>query len=207
MLLPTDASFPLAGPDLQLVLYAIGAAVVLIILFNLPKIGPALRGLFSFAVLAGAIWLFLQQAPYSPGLGAITSRLGLDDQRVVGDEVRIRMSPDGHFWARATVDGIERRMLVDSGATITVLSGRTAAATETATSLMPIILQTANGAVAAQTAKVGLLTLGGIEARNLRVVIAPMPNGVDVIGMNFLSQLQSWRVEGRTLVMVPQPAG
>ncbi len=197
----------MAGFDQQLIVYALGAAALLIILFNIPKIGPALRGLFSFGMLAGVIWLFLQQAPYSPGLGAITARLGLDDQQVAGDEVRIRMSPDGHFWARATVDGVERRMLVDSGATITVLSGRTAAATATdkATGLMPIILQTANGAVAAQTGKVGLLTLGGIEARNLRVVIAPTPGGFDVIGMNFLSRLQSWRVEGRTLILVPRP--
>ncbi|PZN92593.1 MAG: TIGR02281 family clan AA aspartic protease [Alphaproteobacteria bacterium] len=197
----------MAGFDQPLIVYALGAAALLIILFNIPKIGPVLRGLFSFGMLAGVIWLFLQQAPYSPELGAITARLGLDDQQVVGDEVRIRMSPDGHFWARATVDGVERRMLVDSGATITVLSGRTAAATATdkATGLMPIILQTANGAIAAQTGKVGLLTLGGIEARNLRVVIAPTPGGFDVIGMNFLSQLQSWRVEGRTLILVPRP--
>jgi aspartyl protease family protein len=26
---------------------------------------------------------------------------------------------------------------------------------------------------------------------------------MDVLGMNFLSQLQSWRVEGRTLVLAP----
>ena len=28
-----------------------------------------------------------------------------------------------------------------------------------------------------------------------------------VIGMNFLSQLGSWRVEDRTLFLVPQPGG
>jgi aspartyl protease family protein len=29
---------------------------------------------------------------------------------------------------------------------------------------------------------------------------------MDVIGMNFLSKLESWRVEGRTLVLVPKAA-
>ncbi len=39
--------------------------------------------------------------------------LNLQDQSVVGDTVRIRMAPDGHFWARVTVNGVNRRMLVD----------------------------------------------------------------------------------------------
>jgi aspartyl protease family protein len=68
--------------------------------------------------------------------------------------------------------------------------------------LTPVILQTANGAAAAQTGSVDELRVGNIVARNLKIVSAPGLD-LDVIGMNFLSQLQSWRVEGRTLVLVP----
>ena len=42
----------------------------------------------------------------------------------MGEEVRLRMAPDGHFWADVRLDGVERRMLIDSGATITALSQR-----------------------------------------------------------------------------------
>ena len=56
------------------------------------------------------------------------------DQSVVGSEVRIPMADDGHFWARATVNGVERTMLVDSGATVTALSTGTADAVATALS-------------------------------------------------------------------------
>jgi aspartyl protease family protein len=48
------------------------------------------------------------------------------------------------------------------------------------------------------------LTVGLIEARALKVVIAPGLGNTDVLGMNFLSALKSWRVEDRTLILVPE---
>jgi len=193
-------------PEWQmLALYAGGAALFLMLLFNLPYIGRFVRFLFSFAMLAVALYLLAAQAPFDPTLGRIWSRLGLDEQRVVGTDVRIPMAPDGHFWARVTINGIERRLLVDSGATITALSAETAVQTgvDAREGLMPIMLRTANGTVQAQTGTIESLRLGDIEARALKVVISPALGKVDVLGMNFLSQLASWRVEGRTLVLVP----
>ena len=115
------------------------------------------------------------------------------------------MPGDGHFWVRASVNGVERRMLIDSGATITALSATTAreAKVDTATGIAPIVLQTANGAAPAQAGRVDELRIGNIVARNLRVVSSPGLGNMDVLGMNFLSRLQSWRVEGRTLILVP----
>jgi aspartyl protease family protein len=138
-------------------------------------------------------------------LARLTSRLGLDRQQVVGREVRIRMSPDGHFWAKASINGVQSRMLIDSGATVTAISQRTAAAAsiKSAASLTPVLMQTANGMTAAQTAKVDELRIGNITARGLNVVTSPALGRLDVLGMNFLSKLASWRVENRTLVLVP----
>jgi aspartyl protease family protein len=115
------------------------------------------------------------------------------------------MSSDGHFWAVASINGIKTRMLIDSGATVTAISGETArqAKVDTGTGLTPIVLQTANGAAPAQTGKVDELRVGNIVARNLRIVTSPGLGNLDVLGMNFLSKLQSWRVEGRTLILVP----
>src|ERR1043166_4340130 len=106
----------------QLALYAVGAALGLVILFRLPYVGRILRGLFSFAILGFGLFVLFQQAPFDPNLGKLGQRLGLDGQRVAGREVRIRMSPDGHFWARASINGVEQRLLIDSGATVTALS-------------------------------------------------------------------------------------
>lgn len=186
-------------------LYAVGAAIVLTLVFRIPFIGRLLRALFSLAILAACLFMLFQQAPFDPRIAKLTERLGLDSQSVAGTEVRIRMSPDGHFWARATIDGVERRMLVDSGATITALSSRTAqrASIDLGESLIPVMMRTANGTVRAETGRIRVLRLGDIEARDLPVVVTPALGEVDILGMNFLTQLESWRVEGRTLIMVP----
>ncbi|MDM7956034.1 TIGR02281 family clan AA aspartic protease [Blastomonas sp.] len=190
----------------QLALYAAGGALVLFILFNIPFVGRIFRSLFSIALLALCLFVLFQQAPFDPNLSRITERLGLDTQSVEGDEVRLRMSSDGHFWAQVSLNGVERRMLIDSGATVTALSQATADAASVSYSagLLPVVLRTANGNVQAQTGTVEQLGLGNIEARNLKVVVSPALGNVDVLGMNFLSQLQSWRVEGRELILVPQ---
>lgn len=192
----------------QLALYALGAALLLLVLFNIPFIGRIFRALFSLALLAFVLFILFQQAPYEPTLARMSERLGLSSQQVAGDEVRITMSPDGHFWASVDLNGIKQRMLIDSGATITALSQSTAdrASIEHKAGITPIILRTANGAVRAEGGSVERLRIGGIEARNLNVVVSPALGDVNVIGMNFLSQLQTWRVEGRTLILVPKEA-
>ncbi|WCP15857.1 hypothetical protein sphantq_04345 [Sphingobium sp. AntQ-1] len=190
----------------QLAIYAVGTAVLLILLFNIPFIGRMLRALFSMGLLAFCLFILFQQAPYDPTLAGVKSRLGLDDQIVSGKDVRIAMSRDGHFWARVNINGVERHMLVDSGATITALSQATAdsASVERKANMMPVVMQTANGAVRVETGSIDRLQIGSIQARNLKVVISPAFGPVDILGMNFLSQLASWRAEGRTLILVPQ---
>ena len=193
-------------PEWQhLVLYAVGAALLIMVLQRIPFVGRIIRFAFSLGLLAFLIFILMQQAPYQPELARLTDRLGLDDQQVAGKELHVKMAPDGHFWVLASINGVERRMLVDSGATVTAISERTArdAKVNAGTGLAPVVLQTANGAAPAQTGKVDELRVGNIVARNLRVVSAPGLGSLDVLGMNFLSKLDSWRVEGRTLILVP----
>ena len=194
-----------AGPNWQhLAIYAAGIAIIILVLQRLPYVGGLIRLLFSFAILAFALFLLLQQAPFQPTLARLTEQLGLDNQTVAGDELRVRMSPDGHFWVDASINGVKRRLLIDSGATVTALSTdtATAAGVDMGSGLTPVILRTANGATVARTGSIDELRVGNIVAHNLKVVSAPGLD-LDVIGMNFLSQLESWRVEGRTLVLVP----
>ena len=189
----------------QLALYAVGAALALVVLFNLPFVGRLFRSLFSVAILAFMVFVLLQQAPYDPTLSRWTERLGLNSQEVAGDEVRIRLASDGHFWARVTINGSEQRMMIDSGATITALSAQAAreAGVGRDMTIAPVMLRTANGVVRADAGTVERLQIEAIEARNLKVVISPAFGGTSVIGMNFLSQLASWRVEQDTLILVP----
>jgi aspartyl protease family protein len=47
------------------------------------------------------------------------------------------------------------------------------------------------------------LRFGNVAAHGLDAIIAPGLGPTNVIGMNLLSRLSSWRVEGRTMILVP----
>jgi aspartyl protease family protein len=176
------------GPYLPL------SALLLILLIGvlLARRAPMFRMLLSVATWGAVIGLTLlvvsQPGRVVPYLARFVATLKPDNQEVVGKEVRIRMSPDGHFWARARIAGVERRMLIDSGATVTALSTDTAAAAglEVHDNMIPIVLNTANGKITAQTSTIEELRLGDITARDLDVVVGPALGGTDVVGMNFL---------------------
>src|SRR3546814_4480750 len=96
------------------------------------------------------------------------------------------MARDGHFWADVELNGTKRRMLVDSGATVTALSETTAAAAgvEADATLVPLLMNTANGTIRADAGTLDRLEIGGIEARKLKIVISPGLGDTDVLGMN-----------------------
>src|SRR6478672_13468100 len=125
----------------HLLLYAGVAALLIMVLQRLPYIGRFIRFAFSFGLLAFLIFIVLSQAPYQPELARFTEKLGLDDQQVAGKELRVRMSPDGHFWVIASINGVKRRMLIDSGATVTAISEATAraASVDTGSGFTPVM--------------------------------------------------------------------
>lgn len=170
---------------------------------------PLLRTLTMLATWAALLFVLTivvsQRQRFDPYLARLTSLLNIGDQKVVGREVRIAMSADGHFWASVTVSGHAKRMLIDSGATVTAMSTDTAAAMglQVGKPIFPVLIQTANGQISVQTAEIGELRLGNIVARDLPVVVSPAFGDTDVLGMNFLSRLRSWRVEGRVLILSP----
>lgn len=134
-------------------------------------------------------------------------RLGgfLSDQHVAGGQTRIRMAADGHFWADVTIDGVARRMLIDSGATTTALSEATARAAgiDTASSPFGSAIETANGRVVARNGVIRRLTIGAVTITDVAVVVSPSFGTTDVIGMNVLSRLGGWRLEGKVLILTP----
>lgn len=158
------------------------------------KMGLAWVGIFAIALLI---------ASQRDRLSGLTTLFA--DQQISGAETRIRMAEDGHFWADVEIDGVKRRMLIDSGATTTALSSATAKAAgpDGEQSPFPVIISTANGEVTARTATAKRITLGSITATDLGIVTSPSFGDTDVIGMNFLSRLESWRVEGSTLILTP----
>jgi aspartyl protease family protein len=119
-----------------------------------------------------------------------------------GRETRIPMAIDGHFWVDAKVNGNDVKFLVDSGATTTTIDRTTArSAGIEVSSRRDQNVRTGNGVVRVATGRADELTVGPITRRDVALQIADNDD-LNVLGMNYLSTLSRWSVEGRWLVLV-----
>jgi aspartyl protease family protein len=159
------------------------------------------------------VTIVLQVSRFDPRVDVAVPQLGLPEQTVVGGETRVPLASDGHFWLHARVNGVEAPFLFETGATLTAVSQGLADRANLAPRKagVPVRIFTANGAVTAQLTTIDTLRFGNVDAQGIDAVIAPQLGDTNVIGMNVLSRLASWRVEGRTLILVPRvpqaPAG
>lgn len=117
--------------------------------------------------------------------------------------VRIAQSDDGHYWATGNINGHDVRFLIDSGATITAISTDMArAAGLNIDSDGPgVMLETANGSIVARRSSAASIAVGAIRLNDLSLVVSDAFGSTNVLGMNFLSRLKSWRVENGEMVL------
>jgi len=119
-----------------------------------------------------------------------------------GRETRIPMAIDGHFWVDAKVNGRDVKFLVDSGATTTTVDRNTAKAAGIEVSpRRDQFVRTGNGIVRVASGRANELIVGGITRNDVALQIADNDD-LNVLGMNYLSSLSRWSVEGRWLVLV-----
>jgi aspartyl protease family protein len=121
----------------------------------------------------------------------------------MGEQIRIPMAIDGHFWVDGRVNGERVKFLVDSGATMTTIDRSTAQ--RAGVSVSPTanqIVRTGNGFVRVSRGRAEELRVGTIERSDFAVHVTESDN-LNVLGMNFLSTLRRWGVEGRWLVLEP----
>ena len=196
-------------PQSQLMMATLAAMVLgvlgSLVIRRLPALGRVLRSASTLGLMGVLLLVVLQLSRLDPRFEMAVPELGLPKQVVEGRETRVPLAPDGHFWLRATINGVPASFLVDTGATLTAISGETAerVGLEPRDAGIPIRMQTANGAVAAQLTTIDDLRFGNVAAQGIDAIIAPGLGPTNVIGMNVLSRLASWRVEGRTMILVP----
>ena len=192
--------------DLQLGGIYILMATMLVLGALMARREPAVRlftiGLAWIAIFAGGFVLFT----FRDDLGWVAQRLraeatGAPVQQ--GKTIRIPMAIDGHFWVEGTINGRPVKFLVDSGATMTTIGSETALEARVAVSPgRDQLVRTGNGIVRVSTGYADELKIGSIERDGMRVHVAEGED-LNVLGMNFLSSLQRWGVEGRWLVLQP----
>jgi aspartyl protease family protein len=188
-------------------IYLVGVLVLVVSALMVRRI-PIGQGLKMFAgwvliFLAAFVAFALKDDFMALGKRVLTESRGEGQVVAVGKEMRIRKSMDGHFWVNGEINGRKIRFLVDSGATVTSISTGTAALADIVPSGLPAVVQTANGTVQVGRARAERLKVGSIERRNIAVHVSEAFGPMNVLGMNFLSSLSSWGVEGQWLVLRP----
>ena len=119
-----------------------------------------------------------------------------------GRETRIPMAIDGHFWVNAKLNGRDVKFLVDSGATMTTIDRQTAnAAGVKVSAKADEYVRTGNGIIRVSSGRADELSVGGIVRRAVGLQVADNDD-LNVLGMNYLSSLSRWGVEGRWLILV-----
>ncbi len=157
-----------------------------VVIFGLVYAAVALRG------DAAALWSRASAAVSSAPL------------RAKGGAVQISKSDDGHFWTAVSLNGSPARFLVDSGATVTMISASAAQASHVVPMVGPALLvETANGTIRVLPARVARLTLGPITRTEERVQVNDSGDETNVLGMSFLSTLRSWHVDQDVLTLQP----
>ena len=192
--------------DLQLGSIYLLMAMILVLGALIGRRGKLIQK-FSMAVA----WLMVFGAgfvlfTFRDDMGWVAQRLKAEatgSPVVEGEIVRIPMAIDGHFWVQGEVNGEKVRFLVDSGATMTTIGRATALRTGIAVAPgRDQMVRTGNGIIRVSTGYAENLSIGSIDRTGVRMHVTDLED-LNVLGMNFLSSLDRWGVEGRWLVLEP----
>lgn len=205
--LPRDDFTRLAGP-------------LSILIFLMAGVARMSRGKLAEALGALGIWMTIGLVLIV--LYAYRSELGEVGDRVVqelspgsvqtvspgaagrGAIVRIRRNSDGHFVARAQVNGRSVRMIVDTGASTVVLRPEDARHAGIRLNELDytIPVETANGRALAARVKLDRVSLGGLSLDKVEALVTrPGALQQSLLGMSFLSRLRSYEFSGNQLLM------
>ena len=115
----------------------------------------------------------------------------------------LRQEDDGHYWGVADVDGFPVNFMVDTGASVVVLTFRDAKRMR----LKPEELDykwkisTAGGETRGASVLLESIRIGGVEIENVEAMILRDGLEQNLLGMSFLGQLYSYEFRGKQMII------
>ena len=182
--------------------YYVMAIVLLlssVVAMRLP-LGKAMKMALAWLLIFAAVFVVFAFRSDFTAVGRRLKAEALGSAIVNGKEVRVPIADDGHFWVEAKVNGEAARFLIDSGASTTTISRALARQAHVPDTGQHIVVSTANGPAPATQAYADRLEVQSISRTDFPVDINDRDE-TNVLGMNFLSTLSGWRVEGNYLVL------
>lgn len=195
----------------------IGAGAI-VVLYALLLMGDATgrlgRSLKQLGIWAGLMLLLIAGYSYRGELGEIAYRVTgelappgtgqLVNSPSSNIAVRLRKRADGHFVARATVNGATATMLVDTGASTVVLKPADAerAGIDVSSLSFTAPVSTANGTTFAAPVRLRTIDVGGITLEDIEALVTkPGSLNESLLGMSFLRRLRSYEFSGDFLTL------
>ena len=115
--------------------------------------------------------------------------------------VYLTADSQGQFHAPGSVNGVQMRFFVDTGASFVSLGGGDALrAGINLTQAQPASLQTANGVVRAWRVKLDTVQVGDVTLRNVDGIVHGTDMPFVLLGMSFLNRMEMRR-DGNTMVL------
>lgn len=144
----------------------------------------------------------IQQAARAMVQGEQPQQLA-DNGRSSGREI-FAVDPRGHVETNADIDGRSMPVLVDTGASAVILresdARRAGYRFQNADFTVPVT--TANGQAHFAAVTLREVELGSIRVRNVQALVGRDDElGTNLLGMSFLGRLDSFRFEGRELIL------
>ena len=205
--LPRDDFPRIAGPLSILIFFMAGA-----VRLTPAKMAEALKALGSWMAI-GLVLVALYA--YRSELGEVGDRVAQElnpgtTQTLSpgaagrGAVIRIRKTGDGHFIAKAQVNGKKVSMIIDTGASTVVLRHEDArrAGIQLDALNYTVPVETANGRAFAARVKLERVSVGELSLEKVDALVArPGALHQSLLGMSFLSRLRSYEFSGNQLVM------
>lgn len=99
----------------------------------------------------------------------------------------------GRFYVDGEINGRTIRFVVDTGANVVALTRADAERLGvTISRLRPLLASTAGGATKAYRLRLSSLKIGNIVVRDIQAAVVPAATGPSLLGMTFLSRLESY---------------
>ncbi len=169
------------------------------------KAGP-LPALIFLAVAAGGLVVTRDRMAGRTSAAAEAVRdsaLDSPGEPAGGRTAALRKEPDGHYWTTARVNGTPVRFMVDTGASVIVLTERDARRVGLDLDALPrnAEVTTASGRVRAAVAMLDEVTVDRVEIARVEAVVIVDGLEQSLLGMSFLNRLDGWEVTSRAIVI------
>lgn len=113
---------------------------------------------------------------------------------------QLRRGPDGHFYADAQVNGTTVRFVVDTGASIVVLTREDAQRAGLQLGNERATAMAVGGPVEITPVMLDRVSIGGIEARGVQAAVADELQ-ISLLGQSYLQRVGTVEIRGDTMVL------